>query len=133
MPGRQMTGARKQPIETSGAGDSGFAGKRVQSGNSEAFRFDKVLFKQHPEFGGRVRGHILAPGRLLVIAEADPEEKPNEGDPVLDAFLALLGKDMSSRPERIRPMEEAGLKRGRKLVGAKPVDPDHDFGTDPVY
>jgi hypothetical protein len=85
-----------------------YVGKRTKTGNSMGFRFEGALFKSHPEFSGTVRARVIAPGRLLVVA--DPvEERVDEAeeDPVLQSFLAFLARDMETNPDSIRPLNEA--------------------------
>jgi len=46
-----------------------YRGKQTKTGNSSGFRFEGALFKSHPEFNGEVRARVIAPGRMLVVAE----------------------------------------------------------------
>ena len=54
---------------------TGYRGKQAKTGNSLGLRFDKALFQSHPEFSGRVRAHVIAPGRMLVIARTDTKSR----------------------------------------------------------
>ena len=83
-----------------------FHGKRTQTGNSLALRFDRALFKSHPEFCGNVEAHVIAPGRMLVVA-AEPSTAPRQ-DPVIASFISFLAADMQRYPQRIQPLD-AGL------------------------
>ena len=47
-----------------------YRGRQAKTGNSLGLRFDKALFQSHPEFSGDVRAHVIAPGRMLVVADA---------------------------------------------------------------
>src|SRR3954469_15648643 len=81
---------RKAKKEASGW----YHGKRARTGNSLGFRFDKALFQSHPEFSGDVRGHVVAPGSLLVVAKNPAErQRRTEEDPMLAPFLSLLAQD----------------------------------------
>ncbi len=68
----------------------GYRGKQAKTGNSLGLRFDKALFQSHPEFSGEVRAHVIAPGRMLVVAEPLTKSQRREGDPVMEAFLGFL-------------------------------------------
>src|SRR5436305_10567299 len=97
-----------------------YRGKKAKTGNSLGLRFDKALFQSHPEFLGEVRAHVIAPGRMLVVAEQSESEtrsKRRNADPVLEAFLSFLATDMSSAPQQIRPMNQELVNRIDVLVG----------------
>ncbi len=51
-----------------------------------------------------------------------------DDDPVLEAYLAFLERDMAAHPEQIRPLSADGLTRARRLVGHIEVDLDEDLG-----
>jgi hypothetical protein len=90
-----------------------YHGKRVRTGNSQGFRFDRALFKSHPEFAGEVRAHVIAPGRMLVSV-AEPVTKRH--DPVMQSFLAFLASDIAKAPETIKPMSPELARRIDRLV-----------------
>ena len=104
---------------------AGYRGKRTRTGNSLGFRFEGALFRSHPEFNGEVTAHVIAPGRMLVTAEAEVIE---EEDPVLGAFLAFLAKEMAENPGRIRPMDAKLAKRAARLTKGIEVNFDEDLG-----
>lgn len=104
-----------------------FRGKRTKTGNSSGFRFESALFKSHPEFSGEVKARVIAPGRMLVIAE---EFKQDRSDPVLESFLAFLARDMVRFPEKIRPLSRERMKRIEKLTKGMKVNPDEDLGDE---
>src|ERR1700691_42760 len=87
-----------------------YRGKQAKTGNSLGFRFDRALFKSHPEFNGEVTAQVIAPGRLLVSAETTPSGKQRE-DQVVAAFLAFLAKEMQREPQAIKPLDPALMKR----------------------
>src|SRR5580700_8729000 len=105
-----------------------YRGKQAKTGNSLGLRFDRALFRSHPEFSGEVRAHVIAPGRMLVVAE--PEAKPDrrEADPVMEAFLSFLAADMVRSPHLIKPPDGALMERVDSLVGHLSVDPNEDLG-----
>jgi antitoxin PrlF len=51
-------------------------------------------------------------------------------DPVLDAFLDLLARDLEQHPERIKPLDEAMMRRVEELTEGMVVDPDEDLGDE---
>jgi len=103
-----------------------YRGKQARTGNSLGLRFDKALFQSHPEFMGEVRAQVIAPGRMLVVAERDLAPKE---DPVIEAFLAFLAKDMEANPEQLRPLDQL-IARANALVGDIDVDPNEDLGDE---
>jgi len=110
---------------------TGYRGKQAKTGNSLGIRFDKALFQSHPEFSGEVRAHVIAPGRMLVIAEpAARKSRSREEDPVMEAFLSFLAADMAAAPQQIKPLDRALMKRIDTLVGHLRVDPNEDLGDE---
>jgi len=111
---------------------TGYRGKQAKTGNSLGLRFDKALFRAHPEFSGEVRAHVIAPGRMLVVAECAAKSRGERQDPVVEAFLSFLAADMANSPERIKPLDRHMVRRIDKLVSRIAVDPDEDLGDEPV-
>jgi hypothetical protein len=111
---------------------AGYRGKQAKTGNSLGFRFDKALFRSHPEFSGKVRAHVIAPGRMLVVAEPAVKSRRREGDPVMEAFLSFLAADMADSPQQIKPLNRALAERIDALVGHLPPNPDEDLGHGPL-
>ena len=109
-----------------------YRGKQAKTGNSLGFIFDKALFRSHPEFSGEVRAHVIAPGRMLVVAEQVGKAGQREDDPVMQAFLSFLAADMAASPQQIKPLDEALAGRIHELVGHLPVHPHEDLGDDPL-
>ena len=108
-----------------------YRGRQAKTGNSLGLRFDKALFQSHPEFSGEVRAHVIAPGRMLVVADA--ERKPRrDSDPVIEAFLSFLAQDMVRSPEQIKPLDPALCARVDALVGGLPFNPHEDLGDEPL-
>lgn len=109
----------------------GYHGKQARTGNSLGFRFDKALFQSHPEFSGAVRGHVIAPGSLLVVAENPVQrQRRTQEDPMLMPFLSLLAQDMAQSPQSIRPLDQDLADRIQGLVGHLEVNPEEDLGDD---
>jgi len=106
---------------------SGYRGRQAKTGNSLGLRFDKALFQSHPEFSGEVRAHVIAPGRMLVVAEPSGKTRRSE-DPVIEAFLSFLAEDMTRSPQQIKPLDAALMSRIDALVGHLPVNPTEDLG-----
>jgi hypothetical protein len=115
---------RKPPVASQTAGTE-YRGKQTKTGNSSGFRFEGALFKSHPEFNGEVRAHVIAPGRMLVLAETEAHETT---DPVMTSFLAFLAQDIARAPQDIRPLDTKLAKRADKLTKGITVSPDEDLG-----
>jgi hypothetical protein len=111
---------------------AGYRGKQAQTGNSLGLRFDKALFRSHPEFSGEVRAHVIAPGRMLVVAEPLTKSRRRELDPVMEAFLSFLAVDMAASPQQIKPLDRALAERIDALVGHLPAHPHEDLGDEPL-
>ncbi len=109
-----------------------YRGRQAKTGNSLGLRFDKALFQSHPEFSGEVRAHVIAPGRMLVVADSIKKPRGRDSDPVIEAFLSFLATDMASLPKQIKPLEPAQFARIDALVGHMPVNPDEDLGDEPL-
>jgi antitoxin PrlF len=106
-----------------------YRGRKTKIGNSLGIRFDKALFQSHPEFSGDVQAHVIAPGRLLVVAE--PSAEPDRGDdPVLEAFLSFLAHDIAKHPEHIQPLDADLIRRAQDLVKGIKVDETEDLGDE---
>lgn len=118
--------------ETRGKPTSGYRGKQAKTGNSLGLRFDKALFQSHPEFSGEVRAHVIAPGRMLVVAEPAAKSRRQETDPVMEAFLSFLADDMARSPQQLKPLDRGLVRRIKTLVGRLPVNPDEDLGDEPI-
>ena len=121
---RKLKSAKSTDTVPAGAG---YSGRRTKTGNSAGFRFEGALFKSHPEFAGEVRAHVIAPGRMLVTAEAMDEPA---ADPVIASFLAFLSQDMLARPESIRALDEDLWKKIDSLVEGIVVDENEDLGDE---
>ncbi|MBS1996346.1 MAG: hypothetical protein JSS86_08560 [Cyanobacteria bacterium SZAS LIN-2] len=106
-----------------------YTGKISTSGNSEAIRLDKNLFKQHPEFRqqANVRADVIAPGTML-LQLVDNEGAEIESDPMVTAFLAFLEKDAIENPSSITPVSEKQMAEISALVDGVVVTEDDDLG-----
>jgi len=111
----------------------GYRGRQAKTGNSLGLRFDKALFQSHPEFLGDVRAHVIAPGRMLVVADPAKKARRRDSDPVVEAFLSFLAEDMVRFPEQIKPLDEALFTRIDTLVGHLPFNPHEDLGDEPLF
>jgi antitoxin PrlF len=105
-----------------------YTGKISTSGNSDAIRLDKNLFKQHPEFKqqAQVRADVIGPGTLLVQV-VDSSELENDGDPMVRAFLAFIEKDAAQNPDSITPVSEAQMAEVAALTAGVTVCDDDDL------
>jgi antitoxin PrlF len=106
-----------------------YRGKQAKTGNSLGFRFDRALFRTHPEFNGEVRAKIIAPGRMLVSAENAVASTSRE-DVVVAAFLAFLAKEMQRDPRVIAPLDSELTRRIDSLTDGVSVSPDEDLGDE---
>ena len=114
-------GARKPSLKA-----PGYRGKMTRTGNSLGLRFDRALFQSHPEFSGEVRAHVIAPGRMLVVAE-QPIEPREEEDPVMKAFLSFLEQTLVKSPQRVKPLKQKLAGRVKTIAGYLPVDPEEEL------
>jgi hypothetical protein len=117
----------KKPSAGSYGERAEYRGKQTKTGNSSGFRFESALFKSHPEFKGDVTAHVIAPGRMLVMAETPERER---ADPVMASFLAFLAQDIAQAPQNIRPLDAKLVKRSNKLTKGVDVSPDENLGDD---
>lgn len=101
-----------------------FSGKTTAAGNSKALRIDADFFRQHPEFdkGATVEVHTLGEGLVIItviksakIIARGTVTRPKR-DPVEQAFLGFLAKDMTEHPERSEPPSADLLARARRLT-----------------
>lgn len=106
-----------------------YTGKISTSGNSDAIRLDKNLFKQHPEFKqqAKVRANVIAPGTMLLQIINNSETEDN-GDPIIEAFLAFLEQDMLKNPASITPVSASQMEEIEKLTTGVSVTDDDDMG-----
>lgn len=111
-----------------------FTGSITTTGKSEAIRFEKSLFRQHPEFRqqAKVQAHVIGPGQLLVSVLNEIESEPRENDdPIVNAFLAFLEKDMLENPKRVSPVSEKLIAQAKDLTEGVTVS-DADTIADDV-
>jgi hypothetical protein len=120
-------------IQTETRKTPAYRGRQAKTGNSLGFRFDKALFQSHPEFSGEVRAHVIAPGRMLVVADSVKKPRRRDSDPVVEAFLSFLAADMARFPEQIKPLDETLFARIDALVGHLPFNPHEDLGDEPQF
>jgi antitoxin PrlF len=106
-----------------------YHGKQAKTGNSLGFRFDRALFRSHPEFNGEVRAKVIAPGRMLVSVETTAASQ-HPDDAVVAAFLAFLAKEMQREPQAIAPLDPDLTRRIDTLVDRVSVSPDEDLGDE---
>jgi hypothetical protein len=110
-----ITQERRCALKAKPGERAGYRGKQTKTGNSSGFRFEGALFKSHPEFKGDVTAYVLAPGRLLVTADAPARDK---SDPAMEAFLAFLSQDIATAPHRITPLDDSLAARIDSLVNS---------------
>jgi antitoxin PrlF len=105
-----------------------YKGKISTSGNSDAIRLDKNLFKQHPEFRqqAQVRADVIGPGTMLLHI-VDGVESESDSDPIVLAFLSFMEKDMLNRPEQIKALSAAQMAEISDLTDGVIVSDDDDL------
>jgi antitoxin PrlF len=110
---------------------SSYTGTITTTGNAEAIRLEKSLFKSHPEFRQRskVRAHVIGPGTLLVSV-VDEIMADKRADPVMGAFLSFLGEDITRTPARVKPLEATRIKEARELTTGVTVDDSETLPDD---
>ena len=119
----------KPPVSPSRVDGTEYRGKQAKTGNSLGFRFDRALFKSHPEFNGEVSAKVIAPGRMLVSAKTTISGQ-DRNDAVVGAFLAFLAKEMQRSPQSIKPLDETLVNRVAMLVEGVAVSPEEDLGDE---
>lgn len=89
-----------------------YRGTITTTGASEAMRFDKALFRQHPEFRqkAKVEAHVIGQGTLLVHV-MDEQAVEGQEDPMVMAYLAFLERDATVDPSRITPLSGSLVER----------------------
>jgi antitoxin PrlF len=101
--------------------------KAATVGNSKALRLDSALFRAHPEFAsGDFAISVIAPGCMLVQATA--ENAKDETDPVFDAFLSFIERQMELRPDLISAVTRADRQDADEILRGTRSDPDADLG-----
>lgn len=105
-----------------------YNGRRTTAGNSDALRFDKQLFRQHPEFCGAVKARILSKGVLLVVAEEVGTETVAEEheDPLLAAWLGFIAQDHAAFGD----MAEERAEKMAALTEGVAVRDDEELDVD---
>jgi antitoxin PrlF len=77
---------------------------------------------------GKIRYSVQPDGVVLLRREEEAEVM----DPVVEKFLAFLGKEMQAHPERIKPIDPKWMRRAQTLVKGvkfdinKPLDPANE-------
>jgi antitoxin PrlF len=104
-----------------------YAGTVSTSGNSNAIRLEKALFRAHPEFakGNTVTATVIGPGQMLVSVSSEGGPEPGD-DPIVSAFLAFLAKDIQQTPETVQPLSHASIAQAAALTEGIDVD-DHEI------
>lgn len=102
--------------------------RATTSGKQHALALPKKFVDEHPEFAdGRFSAHVVAPGHVLISAEA-PAVEPTEEDPVVGTFLAFLEQEMRAQPGTITPFSVADIQGLDELLDGVVVNRDEDLG-----
>jgi len=107
-------------------------GSLATSGNSHALRIDKSFVRSNPvlaQTGLRVRFKKVATNTFVfVVLDAAPDA--DEGDPVVESYLAFLESDMRSAPSRLTPLTEQDASGLERLVRGVTVDDTAEISPD---
>lgn len=108
-----------------------YKGKITTSGSSEAIRFNKELFKEHPEFKQKreVKAHVIGKGRLLVSVDIADETDEQE-DPVFEAFLSFIEKDLIDNPQNLIAVGKEEFNRTKDLLDGVYVSDEDKMSDD---
>lgn len=71
------------------------------------------------EAGARL-GYVIEGNNVRLVNASALEDE----DPVLEKFLAFLGRDMAENPDRIEAFPESLLRRARKVTEGVAIDHD---------
>jgi antitoxin PrlF len=108
-----------------------YRGTITTTGTSEAMRFDKALFRQHPEFRqkAKVEAHVIGQGTLLVHV-TDEQAAEQQEDPMVMAYLAFLERDATENPNRITPLSGGLIERAVEATKNVAVSDDDKIPDD---
>lgn len=111
-----------------------YTGSVTTTGKSEAIRFEKGLFRQHPEFRqqAKVEAHVIGPGQMLVSVVDEAKINASE-DPIVMAFLSFLEQDMKDNASRITAVSEAGIAQAKELTKDVVVSDDETIAEDVTF
>ena len=73
----------------------------------------------------RIHYEILPGGKVVMSRLAEDEE-----DPIINAFLAFLAKDMEENPSRLQPLNMNTFEQGRSLIAGMTVNTDDEITDD---
>src|SRR5438105_9649963 len=95
-----------------------YSGTVTTTGKSEAIRLDKALFRMHPEFcqKAKVRAQVIAPGQALISVISENPTDALDDDPIVLAFLNMLGEDMRRNPGRRSGLSKRDIARALRLT-----------------
>ncbi|VAW82802.1 hypothetical protein MNBD_GAMMA12-601 [hydrothermal vent metagenome] len=101
-----------------------FKGKVTTTGNSEALRFEKSLFKSLPKFanGAPLTARRLADDVLIIHVDMPDMGVESDRDPVMDAFLSFVEQDILDNPQAIQPIAQSEMDEIADLVKGVSVD-----------
>lgn len=108
-----------------------FQATPARIGNSRGYRIDAALFQAHPEMlQGTFEAAYLGAGTMLIRPRMGHggavSEVLEEGDPVLEAYLAWSDRAMASQPALLRPLTQKEFDVAEALIARVDVDVEHD-------
>jgi hypothetical protein len=107
-------------------------GSLATSGNSHALRIDKSFVRNNPvlaQTGLRVQFKKIATNTFVFVVLDAPSEA-QEGDPVIESYLAFLESDMRAAPSRLAPLTEPDASNLERLVRGVDVDDEAEISRD---
>lgn len=113
-----------------------YKGAITTTGTSEAFRFEKGLFRQNPEFRQKsnVEAHVIGRGTLLVhvVDDTPDHDQEQQEDAMIGAFLAFIERDVISHPNCITPLSSSQIASGVELTRNVVVSDDDEVPDDVI-
>ncbi|HYJ78888.1 MAG TPA: type II toxin-antitoxin system PrlF family antitoxin [Longimicrobiaceae bacterium] len=103
--------------------------RATTSGKQHALAMPKGFVEENPEFAqGRFSAHVVAPGHVLISADATVADDSDQDDPVVGAYLAFLDQEMQRRPDRISPLTHGDVAGLDSLLADVELSRDEDLG-----
>jgi antitoxin PrlF len=109
-----------------------FTGSVTTTGRSEAIRLEKALFKAHPEFRqkAKVRADVIGYGTIIISVVDEDAAQGDEDDPIVEAFLSFLERDIEEHPERVGRLSETRIAEAVSLTENVAADDDEEIAGD---
>ncbi len=108
-----------------------YDGKITTSGSSQAIRIIKSFFDANPEFEQKanIKAYPIGKGKALISVEP-PVNADEKEDPLFDAFLSFLEKDMIENPQNLIPATREDFIKTKDLLEGVKVTDDEEMPED---